>query len=93
MHRKPLVPVGRDASVENRCNDAGGDIELFARGRFAGISPEGSTIRPDHDANKRIYREKISAKDIPIAHETHVPPAAEGLISTLNGRTPKHGSS
>jgi hypothetical protein len=31
----------------------------------------------------RIYGEKISAKDIVIAHETHVPPAAEGLIATL----------
>jgi SH3 domain-containing YSC84-like protein 1 len=34
-----------------------------ARGLFAGISLEGSTIRPDNDANKRIYGEKISAKD------------------------------
>jgi lipid-binding SYLF domain-containing protein len=59
---------------------------------FAGISLEGSTIRPDNDANKRIYGEKISAKDIVIAHETHVPAAAEGLISTLNAKTPKHKS-
>ena len=59
---------------------------------FAGISLEGSTIRPDNDANKSIYGEKISAQDIVIAHETHVPPAAEGLISTLNAKTPKHKS-
>jgi lipid-binding SYLF domain-containing protein len=87
-------PVGRDASAET---DVSMRAEILsysrARGLFAGISLEGSTIRPDNDANKRIYGEKISAKDIVIAHETHVPPAAENLISTLNGKTPKHKSS
>ena len=87
-------PVGRSASAET---DASMRAEILsysrARGIFAGISLEGSTVRPDGDANKRIYGEKISAKDIVIAHETHVPPAAEGLISTLNRKTPKHKSS
>jgi lipid-binding SYLF domain-containing protein len=57
------------------------------------VSLEGSNIRPDNDANERIYGEKISAKDIVIAHDTHVPLAAEALISTLNAKTPKHKSS
>jgi lipid-binding SYLF domain-containing protein len=84
-------PVGRNASAET---DVSMRAEILsysrARGLFAGISLEGSTIRPDNDANKRIYGEKISAKDIVIAHETNVPSAAEGLISTLNAKTPKH---
>src|SRR5246500_3486473 len=87
-------PVGRNASAET---DVSMRAEILsysrARGLFAGISLEGSTIRPDNDANKRIYGEKISAKDIVIAHETHVPPSAEGLISPLNAKTPKHKSS
>ena len=86
-------PVGRDASAET---DVSMRAEILSysrsRGLFAGISLEGSTIRPDNDANKRIYGEKISAKDIVIAHETRVPPAAQGLISTLNAKTPKHKS-
>jgi SH3 domain-containing YSC84-like protein 1 len=86
-------PVGRNATAET---DASMRAEILsysrARGLFAGISLEGSTIRPDNDANKRIYGEKIAAKDIVIAHETHVPPAADGLISTLNAKTPKHKS-
>jgi len=86
-------PVGRDASAET---DISMRAEILsysrARGLFAGISLEGSTIRPDNDANKRIYGEKISAKDIVVVHETQVPPAAEGLISTLNAKTPKHKS-
>ena len=87
-------PVGRDASAET---DVTMRAEILsysrARGLFAGVSLEGSTIRPDNDANERIYGKKISAKDIVIAHETRVPPAAEGLISTLNAKTPKHKSS
>jgi lipid-binding SYLF domain-containing protein len=87
-------PVGRSASAET---DVSMRAEILsysrARGLFAGVSLEGSTIRPDNDANERIYGKKISAKDIVIAHETHVPPAAEGLIATLNRKTPRHKSS
>jgi SH3 domain-containing YSC84-like protein 1 len=87
-------PVGRDASAET---DVSMRAEILsysrARGLFAGVSLEGSTIRPDNDANERIYGEKISAKDIVIAHDTQIPPSAETLISTLNGRTPTHKSS
>lgn len=84
-------PVGRDASAET---DASMRAEILsysrARGLFAGVSLEGSTIRPDNDGNKRIYGERVSAQDIVIAQETHVPSAAEGLVSTLNAKTPKH---
>jgi lipid-binding SYLF domain-containing protein len=86
-------PVGRDASAET---DASMRAEILsysrARGVFAGISLEGSTIRPDNDANERIYGAKIPAKDIVIAHDTAVPPSAMDLISTLNARTPRHKS-
>jgi SH3 domain-containing YSC84-like protein 1 len=87
-------PIGRDASAET-------DVSLRAeilsysrsRGLFAGVSLEGSTIRPDNDANQRIYGERIPAKDIVIAHDAQVPPSAETLLSALNGRTPTHKSS
>ncbi len=84
-------PVGRNASAET---DVSMRAEILsysrARGIFAGISLEGSTIRPDNDANVRIYGEKISAKDIVLAHDTAVPPSARSMIATLNARTPKH---
>jgi len=87
-------PVGRDASAET---DASMRAEILsysrARGLFAGVSLEGSTIRPDNDANERIYGEKISAKDIVVEHDTHIPPSAEALISTLNRRTSTRKSS
>ena len=84
-------PVGRTASAES---DVTLRAEILsysrARGAFAGVSLEGSTIRPDNDANHRIYGEKLSAKDIVLRHETPAPPAAAQLIETLNARTPRH---
>jgi SH3 domain-containing YSC84-like protein 1 len=84
-------PVGRSASAET---DASLRAEILsysrARGAFAGVSLEGSTIRPDNDANERIYGQKLSARDIVLRHETSPPPAAAQLLSTLNARTPQH---
>ncbi len=84
-------PVGRDASAET---DATLRAEMLtysrSRGAFAGVTLEGSTLRPDNDANRRIYGEKVSARDIVLRQETPVPPAASQLIATLNARTPQH---
>ena len=84
-------PVGRSASAET---DASMRAEILsysrARGAFAGVSLEGSTIRPDNDANERIYGQKMSARDIVLRHEMSPPPAAAQLLSTLNARTPQH---
>jgi lipid-binding SYLF domain-containing protein len=86
-------PVGRDASADT---DATLRAEILsysrARGLFAGISLEGSTIRPDNGDNRRVYGRKISARDIVQSGTVAVPPAAEQLISTLDARTPKHKS-
>ena len=86
-------PIGRDASADT---DATLRAEILsysrARGLFAGISFEGSTIRPDNDANERIYGRKIPAKEIALSGTTRVPLSARQLISTLNAKTPKHKS-
>src|SRR6202140_3950507 len=86
-------PVGRNASAET---DVSMRAEILsysrARGLFAGISLEGSTIRPDNDANERIYGRKIPAKEIALSGTTRVPLSARQLISTLDAKTPKHKS-
>src|ERR1700730_3738327 len=86
-------PVGRDASADT---DATLRAEILsysrARGLFAGVSLEGSTIRPDNGDNRRVYGGKISARDIVLSKTVTVPPAAEPLISTLDAKTPKHRS-
>src|SRR3977135_1607185 len=84
-------PVGRNASVET---DASLRAEILsysrARGLFAGVSLEGSTIRPDNGDNRRVYGKEVSARDIVLTKAVAVPPAAEPLISTLDAKTPKH---
>src|SRR5882724_10535983 len=84
-------PVGRDASAET---DATLRSEILsysrARGLFAGVSLEGSTIRPDNGDNQRVYGRNVSAKEIVLSGKVPVPPAAQQLISTLDTRTPKH---
>jgi SH3 domain-containing YSC84-like protein 1 len=84
-------PKGRDASAST---DATLRAEVLtysrARGLFAGISLEGSTVRPDNDANERIYGKKVEAQDIVFKGAVAVPPAAQKLISTLNQKSPKN---
>jgi SH3 domain-containing YSC84-like protein 1 len=84
-------PVGRDSSAES---DATLRAEILsysrARGLFAGVSLEGSTIRPDNGDNARVYGRKIPARNIVLSGDVPVPPAAQRLISTLDARTPRH---
>ncbi len=84
-------PVGRDASADT---DASLRSEILsysrARGLFAGVSLEGSTIRPDNGDNRRVYGKKIPARDIVLSGRVAVPQAAEQLISTLDSKTPRH---
>jgi len=84
-------PVGRDAQADT---DASMRAEILsysrARGLFAGVSLEGSTIRPDNGDNRRVYGRNITAKDIVLFGKVAAPPAAEQFISTLDATTPKH---
>lgn len=82
-------PVGRDASAET---DATLRAEILsysrARGLFAGLSLEGSTIRPDNGDNRKIYGREIAAREIVLSGKIAAPPAAQQFISTLNSKTP-----
>src|SRR6202035_5889411 len=67
-------PKGRDASADT---DATMRAEILsysrARGLFAGVSLEGSTIRPDNGDNQRIYGRKIPAKGIVLSGSVAAP--------------------
>jgi SH3 domain-containing YSC84-like protein 1 len=90
------VKLGGDASVaagpKGRTASAESDVTLRAevlsysrsRGLFAGISLEGSTVRPDNDANERLYGKKVSAKEIIFGGAVRTPPSGQRLVSTLN---------
>ena len=57
---------------------------------FAGISLAGSTLRPDNDANKKLYGKEISAKDIVFNRAVHAPKSASLLLATLSKKSPKN---
>jgi lipid-binding SYLF domain-containing protein len=86
-------PVGRTASAETDAT-LRADILSYsrARGAFAGIALEGSTIRPDNGANKQIYGREVAARQIVLSGNVAAPVSAQRLISTLDSRTPKHKS-
>lgn len=82
-------PVGRDASADT---DALMRSEILsysrARGVFAGISLEGSTLRPDNDANRRLYGRDVRASEIVYGSEVKRPAASRGLIALLEQTSP-----
>ena len=86
-------PVGRTAAAET---DAAMQAEILtysrAQGLFAGVSLEGSTLRPDNDANKALYGSNIAAKNIVLEGGVKSPPCAATLISTLDKASPVNKS-
>lgn len=86
-------PKGRNAAAST-------DVTLRAeilsysrsRGLFAGISLEGSTLRPDNDGNERLYGKGTTAKDVVINSSIHPPASAKLLVSTLNKKSPTNSS-
>jgi SH3 domain-containing YSC84-like protein 1 len=96
------VKLGADASAaagpKGRTANASTDVTMRAevlsysrnRGLFAGISLEGSTIRPDNDANERIYGRKVDAESIVFKGAVAVPPSAQKMIAYLNQKSPKN---
>jgi len=86
-------PKGREAEADT---DVTMRAEILtysrARGVFAGVSLEGSTLRPDNDGNKHLYGEKVDAETIITERSVHAPDAATGLISTLQKASPERRS-
>ncbi|HMD30495.1 MAG TPA: YSC84-related protein, partial [Candidatus Acidoferrales bacterium] len=60
-----------------------------AHGVFAGISLEGSTIRPDNDATADVYGRKLTAREIVIDGHTGVPASGRHLVAVLERHSPR----
>src|SRR6201984_3698593 len=63
-----------------------------ARGLFAGISLEGSTLRSDGSANRKLYGRDLSAKEIVREGKGGVPASGRDLVSLLDRDSPKNES-
>src|SRR4051812_24701624 len=93
------VKLGADASAaagpKGRTAAAATDVVMQAemlsysraRGLFAGVSLEGSTLRPDNDANALLYGSKIAAREI-VKGTIAVPSSAKPLVEILNATSP-----
>jgi len=99
LHSK--VKLGADASVAAgpKGRTAAADTDAYlrseiltysrARGVFAGVSLEGSTLRPDDDGNKELYGAPTSAGQIINEGKTEAPRSAHLLDSTLQKASPE----
>lgn len=83
-------PKGRTASAET---DAYMRAEMLSysrsRGAFAGISLEGTTLRPDNDANHRLYGNDTSAAKIITESKIDSPAAGKPLVARLQKASPQ----
>ena len=55
------------------------------KGLFAGFGLDGATLKPDDSANKSLYGETVTNRDI-VEKNSSVPPAANPLIAALPPR-------
>ncbi len=95
------VKIGVDATAaagpKGRSAAAATDVVMKAemlcysrsRGLFAGISLEGSTLRPDNDGNTLVYGSEIPAREI-VKGSVAIPSAAKGMIDVLSQRSPRN---
>jgi lipid-binding SYLF domain-containing protein len=102
MHSK--VKLGGDASIaagpKGRAASAETDVAMRAemlsysrsRGVFAGVSLEGSTLRPDNGANKKVYGKEIEAAQVITEPASDAPPEAQTLINRLEKASPHRKS-
>lgn len=96
------VKLGADASAaagpKGRTAAAATDVTLRAemltysrsRGLFAGVSLEGSTLRPDNNGNEEIYGKKVNPKEI--IRSGAVPASAQKMAELLNKHSPRNNS-
>src|SRR5271154_1360320 len=86
-------PVGRDATADT---DAYMRAEILSysrtRGLFAGVSLEGSTLRPDDDASADIYGHKVTAREIIMDGAVTIPRSGRHLVNVLQRNSPRNDS-
>ena len=98
------VKLGADASAaagpKGRTAAADTDVVMRAeilsysrsRGLFAGVSLEGSTLRFDGSANKKLYGRDLKAVQIVREGKVGVPASGRELVSLLDKASPKNQS-
>jgi SH3 domain-containing YSC84-like protein 1 len=99
LHSKVKLGADASAAAGPKGRSAAADTDAFmraeilsysrARGVFAGVSLEGSTLRPDNEANHKLYGESTDAEKIIDGQGITAPPAAQDLIAALKKASPQ----
>jgi lipid-binding SYLF domain-containing protein len=63
-----------------------------ARGLFAGVSLEGTSLRPDDDASAQVYGRKMKARTIVTGKPIAVPESGRHLVDVLEKNAPHNTS-
>jgi lipid-binding SYLF domain-containing protein len=86
-------PIGRTAEA---ATDTTLRAELLtysrSRGLFAGLSLEGSSLRPDDGGNEHLYGKRVDAADIVRKNAEPAPASAQQLLSLLTKYSPRNDS-
>jgi len=101
---KSKVKLGADAAAaagpKGRDAQAATDVLMHAeiltysrsRGLFAGISLDGSTLRPDNSATEKVYGRKVSAREVVLEHKVSTPASGHLMVSVLQKASPTNKS-
>ena len=99
LHSKVKLGADASAAAGPKGRTAAADTDAYlrseiltysrSRGAFAGVSLEGSTLRPDEDANRRLYGKSADAATIITENKMQAPPEAHTLIAALQKETPQ----
>lgn len=86
-------PKGRSAAAATDAT-MGAEILTYARskGLFAGISLQGTVVRPDEEANRRLYGRAVTAKEVLEEGALKTPAAAQPFIAALEKYAPRNVS-
>ena len=86
-------PKGRDTGAST---DASLRAEMLSysrsRGLFAGVSLEGTSLRPDDDASAEIYGHKVAAREIVRGTTNAVPDSGRRLVDVLQKKAARNAS-
>jgi lipid-binding SYLF domain-containing protein len=63
-----------------------------SRGLFAGVSLDGTSIRPDDEASEQVYGRKMTAMEIITGTGITVPPSGRHLVDVLEKSAPHNDS-
>jgi lipid-binding SYLF domain-containing protein len=78
-------PKGREASAETNASMRSEILTYSrARGLFAGISLKGAALRPDKDANKKLYGKEIEVKELVETGNVAIPEPARKFVESVS---------